>query len=148
FDPESFGLDPERPLTDPERQRAWAGLKIRGLATHVPPEDDLTALTPGCLLGLLALLNSEVQVDLSSWSGSTVVNQAVAWSGGRTTSLARRRQQVRGEDGTAVLEQETEVEVSLSAAGGLLSEIMRVLPGRFTAEEVTDRSPVRVGWPQ
>lgn len=148
FDPEAFGLDPERPLTDPERRRAWAGLQLRGLATHVPEEDDLTALTPGCLLGMLGLLESEVRVDVSSWSGSTVVNQAVIWAGGRTTSLARRRRQVRDADGSAVLEQEPVVDVSLSAAGGLLNEIMRALPGKVRTESVADRSPVRVGWPE
>jgi len=148
FAPEAFGLDPERPLSDPQRKRAWAALQLRGLATHVPDADDITALTPSCVLGMLMLLEPEVRVDVSSWSGDTVVNQAIAWSAGRTAAVARRRRQVRTADGETVFEQEPVVDVFLSAAGGLLGEIMRALPGRADPTPAEDRSPVRVGWPE
>jgi len=148
FGPDAFGLDPEHPLTEGERQRAWAALHLRGLATHVPADDDVAALTPSCLLGLLMLLEADVRVDVSSWSHDVIVNQAVAWSAGRTASVARRRRQTLADDGTAVLEQEPVVDVSLSAAGGLLTEVIRALPGRSGTGPVLDRSPVRVGWPE
>jgi len=144
----SLGLDPERPLTTAERERAWAALRLRGLATRIPDDDDVSALTPSCLLGLLMLLEADVRVNVSSWSGDMIVNQAVAWSAGRTASVARRRRQSLGTDGAPVLEQEPVVDVSLSAAGGLLTEVMRALPGKTAPEPVTDRSPVRVGWPE
>ncbi|HLT83387.1 MAG TPA: hypothetical protein VKZ83_04050 [Phototrophicaceae bacterium] len=148
FEPEAFGLDPERPLTADQRARAWAGLQLRGLATHVPAEDDVTALTPSCVLGMLMLLEAEVRVDVSSWADDVVVNQAVAWSSGRTAAVARRRRQLRVADGAALLEPEPVVEVSLSAAGGLLTEVMRALPGPPAAVALEDRSPVRIGWPE
>lgn len=148
FTPESFGLDPEQPLTPVERERAWSGLLLRGLATHVPAEDDIAALTPSCILGMLMLLEADVRVDVSAWSGDVVVNQTVAWSDGRTAALARRRRQVGTASGGSVLEQEPVVDLSLSAAGGLLTEAMRALPGQVTATAPKDRSPVRIGWPQ
>jgi len=149
FNPEDFGLDPVQPLTPAERARAWASLRLRGLATHIPAEDDVTALTPACVLGMLMLVEAEVRVDVSSWSGGVVVNQAIAWSSGRTAALARRRRQVRVADGETLLEQEPVVDISLSAAGGLLAEIMRALPGPPGAPPAgADRSPVRIGWPE
>ncbi len=147
FCPASFGLDPACPLDPVERARAWASLQLRGLATHTPEQDDVAALTPSCVLGMLMLLEPEVRVDVSSWSGDTVVNQSVAWSSGRTASLTRRRRRLRTADGGLVTEQEPVVEISLSVAGGLLPEIMRALPGEVGADS-GDRSPVRVGWPQ
>ena len=148
FEPESFGLDPDRPLTDEQRARAWAGLQLRGLASHVPAEDTATALTPPCVLGMLQLLESEVRVDVATWSGDVVVNQAVAWSAGRTAAVSRRRRQSGVTGGAAVLEQEPVVEVSLSAAGGLLNEVVRALPGPTASFGPEHRSPVRVGWPE
>lgn len=148
FGPESFGLDPAHPLTQDERERAWTNLQLRGLATHVPDDDDVTALTPSCVLGMRTLVESDVRVDVSSWSEGVVVNQAVGWSSGRTAALARRRRQGSTEDGAAALEQEPVVELSLSAASGLLGLIMRALPGPVGTGSSTDRSPVRVGWPQ
>lgn len=147
FAPESFGLDPEDPLTPDERARAWASLRLRGLATHTPDRDDVTGLTPSCVLGMLMLLESDVRVDISSWSGDVVVNEAVAWSGGRTAALARRRRRVLTPGGEVALEQEPVVDVSLSAAGGLLTQVMRALPSHAGGTPA-DRSPVRVGWPE
>lgn len=147
FTPEAFGLDPDEPLTPDERARAWASLQLRGLATHTPLRDDVTGLTPSCVLGMLMLLESDVRVDVSSWSGDVVVNEAVAWSAGRTAALARRRRRVRTPGGETLLEQEPVVEISLSAAGGLLSQVMRALP-HHVGGPPADRSPVRVGWPE
>lgn len=148
FGPEAFGLDPDQPLTPDERVRAWASLQLRGLATHVPDEDDVTGLTPPCVLGMLMLLDPDLRVDVSSWSGDVVVNQAVGWSEGRTAALARRRRLTRTATGEPALEQEPVVEVALSAAGGLLAEVMRALPAHVSGGAPTDRSPVRVGWPE
>lgn len=147
FCPAAFGLDPERPLTADQRVRAWQGLQLRGLATHVPAVDDVTALAPACVLGMLMLLDSQVRVDVSSWSEDVVVNQTVAWSDGRTAALARRRRHVWTDDGDRLLEQEPVVDVSLTAAGALLTEVMRALPaGSSRSAPPLDRSPVRVGW--
>lgn len=147
FTPEAFGLDPERPLTAAESERAWTALVHRGLATHVPDTDDVTALTPGCILGMRMLIEPDARVDVSSWAGELVVNQTVAWSAGRTASVARRRRR-RTSEGEPVLEQEPVIEVSLSSAGGLLSDVMRALPPHAGPSASTDRSPVRVGWPE
>lgn len=146
FDPADFGLDPDAPLDDDERHRAWTALHRRGLATAVPPVDDPAALTPAVLSGLALLLAAEVRVDLQGWSGSRAVTQAVAWSGARTAALARRRcRTTLTQDGreVPVARQEPVVELSLSS-GGPVPELLRALPQ--TAAGPVDPAPVQLGW--
>lgn len=90
FDPSAFGLDPDRPLSPVERDRAWAALGARGLAADGGTQD-LAGLTPGFAAALLGLVRARVHVDVVSWSGRVGIHQSTAWTRGGTVALARRR---------------------------------------------------------
>lgn len=142
FAPEDLGRD--HCLSRAERHRAWESLCSRDLAVHVPDDDDLTAVAPEYVPGLRTLMQPEVCLDAGSWSGDVVLDRAVAWTGGRSASLMRRRHLVP----TGGLEQEDAVELSLSPEAVLLGDIMRALPTHDGPATAVLPDPVRVDWPE
>ena len=140
FDPVAFGLPATGALSADEQRRSAEMLQQRTLAL---PAGQGVRLHPAALLGLLLLLEPQVRIDVSSWSGSTALTQAVAWGAGRTTSLARRCR-VTSAHGADVAEQEGAVDLTLSGGGGLIDEVMRGLPPSPPA--AVPGETVEVGW--
>lgn len=148
FDPEALGLPPDASLSAAEHDRAWASLTARGLTRG--SLRDLTGLVPGFAAGLLELLQPQLWVDVRGWSGGSSIQQSIAWSRGRTISLARRgcatqQRTVAGAHGAA-LDPEPAVELAISIDGSLIDEIWRALPDHYPAGRIGAAHPVRIGW--
>lgn len=142
FDPVALGLPATDALSADERRRAAGALHRRGLVL-APEPDGTIRVHPAALLGLLQLVEPQVRIDVSSWSGSTSLTQALAWGAGRTTSLARRCRATSAH-GADVAEQEGVVELAVSGGGGLVDEVLRALPPGPPAP--TEGEAVEVGW--
>jgi len=138
FDPVAFGLPATGALGADERHRAVDMLYQRKLVLGTE-----VRLHPAVLLGLRLLLEPQVRIEVSSWSGSTALTQAVAWGAGRTTALARRCRATSAH-GADVAEQEGAVELTLCGGGGLIDEVMRALPPSPPA--AVPGEAVEVGW--
>src|SRR5699024_1940672 len=89
FDPPAFGLPAGGGLSTRERRWAVDALNRRHLVL-APERNGAVRIHPGALPGLLLLLQPQVRLDVSSWSGPTAITQAVAWGAGYTAALARR----------------------------------------------------------
>lgn len=144
FDPPAFGLDASRPLTATEQDRAWAALAARGVTRD--GARGLAGLVPGFAAGLLGLVESELHIDVVSWSAETGIHQAIAWARGRAVTLARRRRTATRDDGRRTTEQEPVVEISLRGERGLIEEVGRALPRHDVASSAGPATPVRIGW--